>query len=158
PRRRGSRCRPRGRGSRRARIDRAGRPGGPSRRRNEAGRRANRREARGRPGPGRAAKRSDYLPKRRGAACSAGTNNLRFKGLGGDESPQRRTPLFRITRQEGTSQTRMELVYSDSRERQALAEMPDRDLAVRARGGDLLSFEALVLRKTPVVISLARRI
>lgn len=52
----------------------------------------------------------------------------------------------------------MELVYSDSRERQALVEMPDRDLAVRARGGDLLSFEALVLRKTPVVISLARRI
>ena len=52
----------------------------------------------------------------------------------------------------------MELVYSQRQERQELAALPDRDLAVRARGGDMLSFEALVTRKTPVVVSLARRI
>jgi len=52
----------------------------------------------------------------------------------------------------------MELVYSDHRERLALADLPDRDLAVRARGGDALSFETLVVRKTPAVVSLARRI
>src|SRR5215467_7337608 len=52
----------------------------------------------------------------------------------------------------------MELVYSDHREREALAGLPDRDLAIRARGGDPLSFEALVVRKTPAVVSLARRI
>ena len=52
----------------------------------------------------------------------------------------------------------MELVYSQRQERQELASLPDRDLAVRARGGDMLSFEALVTRKTPVVVSLARRI
>jgi RNA polymerase sigma-70 factor (ECF subfamily) len=52
----------------------------------------------------------------------------------------------------------MELVYSQRQERQELAALPDRDLAVRARGGDMLSFESLVTRKTPVVVSLARRI
>jgi RNA polymerase sigma-70 factor (ECF subfamily) len=52
----------------------------------------------------------------------------------------------------------MELVYSQRQERQELAALPDRDLAVRARDGDMLSFESLVTRKTPVVVSLARRI
>jgi len=52
----------------------------------------------------------------------------------------------------------MELVYSQSRERQEAVELPDRDLAVRARGGDMVSFETLVIRKTPAVVSLARRI
>ena len=52
----------------------------------------------------------------------------------------------------------MELVYSQQRERREAAELPDRDLAIRARGGDLLSFETLVTRKTPAVVSLARRI
>jgi RNA polymerase sigma-70 factor (ECF subfamily) len=52
----------------------------------------------------------------------------------------------------------MELVYSQQRERREAAELPDRDLAIRAREGDLLSFETLVTRKTPAVVSLARRI
>jgi RNA polymerase sigma-70 factor (ECF subfamily) len=49
-------------------------------------------------------------------------------------------------------------VYSEQRQRQAASELPDRDLAVRARGGDPLCFETLVTRKTPAVVSLARRI
>ena len=52
----------------------------------------------------------------------------------------------------------MELVYSQQKERRELVEMPDRDLAIRARDGDLVSFEILVSRKTPAVVSLARRI
>jgi len=52
----------------------------------------------------------------------------------------------------------MELVYSQQRELREAAELPDRDLALRARGGDVLSFEALVNRKTPAIVSLARRI
>ena len=52
----------------------------------------------------------------------------------------------------------MELVYSQRRDRQESAELPDRDLAVRARGGDMVAFEALVTRKTSAVVSLARRI
>jgi RNA polymerase sigma-70 factor, ECF subfamily len=52
----------------------------------------------------------------------------------------------------------MELVYSESRERREAIELSDSDLAVRARGGDMLSFEALVVRKTPAVVSVARRI
>jgi RNA polymerase sigma-70 factor, ECF subfamily len=52
----------------------------------------------------------------------------------------------------------MELVYSQEREHRELVEMPDRDLAIRARDGDLSSFEILVTRKTPAVVSLARRI
>ena len=52
----------------------------------------------------------------------------------------------------------MELVYSQQKERQELSELPDRELAVRARGGDMLCFETLVTRKTPAVVSLARRI
>ena len=52
----------------------------------------------------------------------------------------------------------MELVYSQQRELREATELPDRDLALRARGGDVLCFEALVTRKTPAVVSLARRI
>ena len=52
----------------------------------------------------------------------------------------------------------MELVYSENRERQSSAELSDRDLAIRARSGDMVSFETLVVRKTPAVVSLARRI
>jgi RNA polymerase sigma-70 factor (ECF subfamily) len=52
----------------------------------------------------------------------------------------------------------MELVYSQRRDRQESAELPDRDLAVRARGGDMVAFETLVTRKTSAVVSLARRI
>ena len=52
----------------------------------------------------------------------------------------------------------MELVYSERRERRQVTELPDRDLAIRARGGDMVCFETLVSRKTPVVVSLARRI
>ena len=52
----------------------------------------------------------------------------------------------------------MELVYSQRRERQESADLPDRDLAVRARGGDMVAFETLVTRKTGAVVSLARRI
>jgi len=52
----------------------------------------------------------------------------------------------------------MELVYSQSRERQVSAELPDRDLAIRARGGEMIAFETLVTRKTTAVVSLARRI
>lgn len=52
----------------------------------------------------------------------------------------------------------MELVYSEDRRRQETRELPDRDLALQARGGDMVAFEALVLRKTPAVISVARRI
>jgi RNA polymerase sigma-70 factor (ECF subfamily) len=52
----------------------------------------------------------------------------------------------------------MELVYSERLERKGLTELPDRELAIQARGGDMLSFETLVSRKTPAVVSLARRI
>jgi RNA polymerase sigma-70 factor, ECF subfamily len=52
----------------------------------------------------------------------------------------------------------MELVYSRQREQQKSVEIDDRELAVRARGGDMVAFEALVLRKTPAVVSVARRI
>lgn len=52
----------------------------------------------------------------------------------------------------------MELVYSREREAQKTAEIDDRELAVRARGGDAIAFETLVLRKTPAVVSVARRI
>ncbi len=52
----------------------------------------------------------------------------------------------------------MELVYSQRQSRQESAELPDRDLAVRARGGDMVAFETLVTRKTSAVVSLARRI
>jgi len=52
----------------------------------------------------------------------------------------------------------MDLVYSENRDRQEAAELPDKELALRARGGDIVAFEALVTRKTPAVISVARRI
>lgn len=52
----------------------------------------------------------------------------------------------------------MELVYSESRERRGAEELSDTELAVRARAGDMVSFEALVVRKTAAVVSVARRI
>lgn len=52
----------------------------------------------------------------------------------------------------------MELVYSENRERREAVEATDSELALRARGGDMVSFEALVVRKTPAVVSVARRI
>src|SRR5499427_2882306 len=52
----------------------------------------------------------------------------------------------------------MELVYSQSRERQEAAQLADRELALSAREGDMVCFEILVTRKTPAVVSLARRI
>jgi RNA polymerase sigma-70 factor, ECF subfamily len=52
----------------------------------------------------------------------------------------------------------MELVYSETRRREEAREQPDRELAIQARAGDMLAFEALVVRKTPAVISVARRI
>lgn len=61
-------------------------------------------------------------------------------------------------RQEETFPATMELVYSERLERQGVGQLPDRELAVRARGGDMLCFETLVSRKTPPVVSLARRI
>ena len=53
---------------------------------------------------------------------------------------------------------RMELVYSRERAQQKSAEVDDRELAIRARSGDAIAFETLVLRKTPAVVSVARRI
>jgi len=52
----------------------------------------------------------------------------------------------------------MELVYSETRARRESEELSDRELALAARSGDMLSFEALVVRKTPAVLSVARRI
>ncbi len=52
----------------------------------------------------------------------------------------------------------MELVYSQRQKRQESAELPDRDLAIQARGGDMVAFETLVTRKTSAVVSLARRV
>ena len=52
----------------------------------------------------------------------------------------------------------MELVYSETRQQHQTRELSDRELAIAARGGDNLAFEALVVRKTPGVLSLARRI
>ncbi len=52
----------------------------------------------------------------------------------------------------------MELVYSQARVRRESEELSDRDLALAARGGDMISFETLVVRKTPAVLSVARRI
>jgi RNA polymerase sigma-70 factor (ECF subfamily) len=54
--------------------------------------------------------------------------------------------------------TAVELVYSESQERRGAVELSDSELALRARGGDMVSFEALVVRKTPAVVSVARRI
>ncbi|MEO8430329.1 MAG: RNA polymerase sigma factor [Acidobacteriota bacterium] len=52
----------------------------------------------------------------------------------------------------------MELVYSEARVRRESEELSDRELALAARGGDMVAFEALVVRKTPAVLSVARRI
>lgn len=52
----------------------------------------------------------------------------------------------------------MELVYSETRRREEAGHLPDRDLAIQARAGDMVAFEALVLRKTPAVVAVARRI
>ncbi len=53
---------------------------------------------------------------------------------------------------------RMELVYSESRHRVEVEQLPDRDLAIAARGGDQAAFETLVTRKTAAVVSVARRV
>jgi RNA polymerase sigma-70 factor, ECF subfamily len=52
----------------------------------------------------------------------------------------------------------LELVYSRQREEKKAVEVDDRELAIRARGGDAVAFETLVVRKTPAVVSVARRI
>ena len=52
----------------------------------------------------------------------------------------------------------MELVYSENQKRQEAVESTDLELAVAARGGDMVAFETLVTRKTPAVVSVARRI
>jgi RNA polymerase sigma-70 factor, ECF subfamily len=52
----------------------------------------------------------------------------------------------------------MELVYSEARVRRESEELSDRELAIAARSGDMVAFEALVVRKTPAVLSVARRI
>jgi RNA polymerase sigma-70 factor, ECF subfamily len=52
----------------------------------------------------------------------------------------------------------MELVYSETRRRQETAQAADRELVAEARRGDLLAFEALVARKTPAVLAVARRV
>jgi RNA polymerase sigma-70 factor (ECF subfamily) len=52
----------------------------------------------------------------------------------------------------------MELVYSESRRRVEVEALPDRELAIAARGGDMAAFESLVTRKTPAVVSVARRV
>jgi RNA polymerase sigma-70 factor (ECF subfamily) len=52
----------------------------------------------------------------------------------------------------------MELVYSQDRHRAESERESDRQLAIQARNGDLVSFDALVARKTPAVLSVARRI
>jgi RNA polymerase sigma-70 factor (ECF subfamily) len=52
----------------------------------------------------------------------------------------------------------MELVYSENQKRQEAVESTDHELAVAARGGDMVAFETLVIRKTPAVVSVARRI
>lgn len=52
----------------------------------------------------------------------------------------------------------MELVYSEVSRRQEAVEQSDVELVRAARGGDLVAFEALVARKTPTVLSVARRI
>ena len=53
---------------------------------------------------------------------------------------------------------RMELVYSESRHRTEVEQLPDREMAVAARGGDMAAFEALVTRKTAAVVAVARRV
>jgi RNA polymerase sigma-70 factor (ECF subfamily) len=52
----------------------------------------------------------------------------------------------------------MELVYSESSRRLEAVELSDLELAREAQGGDMVAFETLVARKTPTVLSIARRI
>jgi RNA polymerase sigma-70 factor (ECF subfamily) len=52
----------------------------------------------------------------------------------------------------------LELIFSRKQEERAAVELDDRELAVRARSGDPVAFDTLVLRKTPAVVSVARRI
>ena len=52
----------------------------------------------------------------------------------------------------------MELVFSRKQEERAAADLDDRELAIRARSGDPVAFDTLVLRKTSAVVSVARRI
>src|SRR5712692_543595 len=52
----------------------------------------------------------------------------------------------------------MELVYSESSRRREAVELSDLELAREARRGDMVAFETLVARKTPTVLSIARRI
>jgi len=52
----------------------------------------------------------------------------------------------------------MELAYSEERRRSEAVSEDDRTLALAARGGDMVAFETLVVRKTPAVVSVARRI
>ena len=52
----------------------------------------------------------------------------------------------------------MELVYSQDRRRDESERESDRRLAIQARDGDPVAFDALVTRKTPAVLSVARRI
>jgi len=52
----------------------------------------------------------------------------------------------------------MELVYSEQRRRSEARELSDLELAIAARGGDRVAFEALVVRKTPAVVAVARRV
>lgn len=52
----------------------------------------------------------------------------------------------------------MELVYSEETRRQESVELSDRELAGRAAAGEAVAFEALVVRKTPAVLSIARRV
>ena len=47
----------------------------------------------------------------------------------------------------------MELVYSEARVRRESEDLSDRELALLARTGDMVSFESLVVRKTPAVVS-----
>jgi RNA polymerase sigma-70 factor (ECF subfamily) len=52
----------------------------------------------------------------------------------------------------------MELVYSEERLRRDSDGLSDRELVAAAAAGDMVSFETLVARKTPAVLSIARRI
>lgn len=75
-----------------------------------------------------------------------------------EETGRREAFPLRITAGRTSPEKTMELVYSESRDRREAAELSDTELAVRAREGDMVSFEALVVRKTPAVVSVARRV
>lgn len=75
-----------------------------------------------------------------------------------EETGRREAFPLRITAGRASPEKTMELVYSESRGRREAAELSDTELALRAREGDMVSFEALVVRKTPAVVSVARRV